>query len=207
MLRALFRVFLRGVAALLVLVAAVSVYLLYRGGHFPALRKAVEDATIVGSVKAAYALHRDLAQRTIRVEADAGRVALSGKVATEKESAEAEELALGVDGVVAVENGLEVQPGLSTAAGDPRSLGEQLDDVALLAKIKTALRLDKETKKLDLEVEVREGVVHLGGRVPDDELRLRAIERVKAVSGVEKLEETIEVEERSGPGADSESPQ
>jgi osmotically-inducible protein OsmY len=207
MLRALFRVFFRGVAALLLLVAALAVYLLYRGGHFPAVRKAVEDTTIVGSVKAAYALHRDLAQRTIRVEADAGRVALSGKVATEKERAEAEELALGVDGVVAVENRLEVQPGLTTAVDDPRSLGEQLDDVALLAKIKTALRLDKETRKLDLEVEVREGVVHLRGRVPDDERRLRAIERVKAVSGVEKLEETLEVEERSGPGVDSESPQ
>ena len=206
MLRALFRAFFRGVIALVLLAAAASVYLLYRGGYFPAVRKAVEDTTIVGSVKAAYALHRDLARRAIRVEADAGRVALSGKVATEKEKAEAEDLARGVDGVVAVENGLDVQPGLATAVEDSRSLGEQIDDVALLAKIKTALRLDRQTKPLDLEVEVREGVVRVRGRVPDDELRLRVIDRVRAVSGVETIEETLEVGGGSGSGRDSQSP-
>lgn len=206
MLRALFRAFFRGVIALVLLAAAASVYLLYRGGYFPAVRKAVEDTTIVGSVKAAYAVHRDLARRAIRVEADSGRVALSGEVATEKERAEAEDLALGVDGVVAVENGLEVQPGLATAVEDSRSLGEQLDDVALLAKIRTALRLDRQTKPLDLEVEVREGVVHLRGRVPDDELRLRVIDRVRAVSGVETIEETLEVGDGSGSGRDTQSP-
>jgi osmotically-inducible protein OsmY len=206
MLRALVRVLFRGVLALLLLVFGLSLYLLYRGGYFPALRKAVEDTAIVGSVKAAYALHRDLAGRAIRVQSDAGRVALSGEVATEKERAEAEELALGVDGVVAVENGLDVEPGLATEVEAPRSLGEQLDDVALLAKIKTALRLDKKTKPLDLEVEVREGVVRLRGRVPDDERRLRVIERVSGVSGVETIDEALEVEEASGRGRNSQSP-
>jgi osmotically-inducible protein OsmY len=206
MLRALFRAFFRGVVALVLLAAAASIYYLYRGGYFPAVRRAIEDTTIVGSVKAAYALHRDLAQRAIRVEADAGRVALSGKVATEKEKAEAEDLAEGVDGVVAVANGLEVQPGLATeAASDERSLGEQLDDVTLLAKIKTALRLDRETKTLDLEVEVRDGIVHLRGRVPDDARRVRVIERVRAVEGVERIEERLEVGDGSGSGGDAQS--
>jgi hyperosmotically inducible periplasmic protein len=191
---ALIRTFLKGVFALVLLAAAFAVYSLYRSGDLPFVQKAIEDATVVGSVKAALAIHRDLADRGIRVEIDRGRVVLSGKVATETEKSEAGALAQSVDGVKQIDNRLEVDPNLETRAADDRSLGERLDDVTLLAKVRAALSLDRETRPLDLEVSVRSGSVLLRGTVPTESMRKRVLDRVAAVGGVEKLEDQLEVE-------------
>jgi hypothetical protein len=193
MIKALVRAFLKGVLALVLLAAAVGAYYLYRSGSLPLVREAIEDATVVGSVKAALALHRDLAKRAIGVEADRGRVVLSGEVASEKEKSEAGELAESVEGVKDLDNRLRVEPGLETRAVDARSLGEKLDDVALLARVRAALRLDRQTRPLDLDVSVRGGTVSLAGTVPSEEVRRKVLDRVGAVEGVEKLEDELEI--------------
>ncbi len=194
MLRALFRTFFRGVLVLFLVVVFGSFYYLYRSGRLPYLQEAVEDAAVVASVKAAYALNRDLAVRAIRVEARSGNVSLRGKVGTESERTEAASIAESVEGVRVVENHLEIEPGLTSAASSSRSLGEAIDDTALLAKVRTALRLDRETRSLSLEVSVREGTVVVGGRVPTEVLRRRVVERVASVSGVENVSDQLRVE-------------
>jgi hyperosmotically inducible periplasmic protein len=205
MIGALIRTFLKGVVVLVLLAAGLVAYYLYRSGSFPFLKEAVEDATVVGSVKAALAIHRDLAARAIRVEADRGRVVLSGEVATEVERKEAGELAQSVDGVREVANRIDVDPGVASRSSDDRSLGERLDDVALLAKVRASLRLDRTTRPLDLDVSVRAGIVLVRGTVPTEEMRKRVIERVGSVGGVGKLDDELSVEGKSKSKSNSSS--
>lgn len=194
MIRALLRTFLKGVLVLFLVAGAASLYYLYRTGRLPYVQEAVEDAAVVASVKAACALNRDLAERTIRVEANSGNVVLRGTVGAESEKAAATSIAQNVEGVRSVENLLEIDKDLVRPSGTDRSLGEAIDDTALLAKVRTALRLDRETRPLSLQVSARAGTVTLEGRVPSEELRDRVLERVGSVSGVEKVDDHMRVE-------------
>jgi osmotically-inducible protein OsmY len=112
-------------------------------------------------------------------------------VRTETERSEAASIAESVEGVRSVENLLEVDSGLTPKAQSSRSLGEAIDDTTLLAKVRTVLRLDRETRTLPLEVSVRGGTVVLAGRVPSLDLRKRVLERVASVSGVEKVDDRM----------------
>ena len=192
-LRAILRTYFRGILVLFLVVAFGSIYYLYREGRLPYVQEAVEDAAVVASVKAAYALNRDLAYRTIRVEARSGNVILRGTVGTESEKSAAASIAESVEGVRAVENLLEIEPSLTPERQSSRSLGETIDDAALLAKVRTALRLDRETRPLPLEVSVRGGSVVVAGRVPSEDLRKRALERVASVGGVETVDDRMRV--------------
>jgi hyperosmotically inducible protein len=190
-LRALLRTFFRGILALVLLAIVGSVYYLYREGRLPYVQEAMEDAAVAASVKAAYALDRDLAERVIRVEARSGNVTLRGRVRTETEQSEAASIASSVEGVLAVENLLEIDPSVSSSAGASRSLGEAIDDTALLAKVRTALRLDRETRPLALELSVRGGTVVVAGEVPSEDARKRVLERLLRVRGVEKVDDRM----------------
>jgi hyperosmotically inducible protein len=190
-LRALFRTFFRGILVLLLLAIAGSLYYLYRSGRLPYVQEAVEDAGVVASVKAAYALNRDLAERAIRVEARSGNVVLRGTVGAESEKTAATSIAESVEGVRSVENHLDVVADLAPKTRSSRSLGEAIDDAALLAKVRTALRLDKETRALPLEVSARDGTVSVEGRISSEELRKRVLERVASVSGVERVDDQM----------------
>jgi osmotically-inducible protein OsmY len=188
-LRALVRTFFKGILVLFLLATAAALVTLYRSGRLPYVQEAVEDAAVVASVKAAFALHRDLASRTIRVEARSGSVTLRGTVGAESEKSEAAEIAESVEGVRSIENLLEI--GAAPDIPASRSLGETIDDAALLAKVRASLRLDKETKTLEVEVRVRGGTVVLEGRVPEEGQRRRLVERVASVSGVEKVDDRL----------------
>lgn len=187
MLGALLRTFFRGLLVLFLVAVAGSIYYLYRAGRLPYVQDAVEDAAVVARVKAAFALNRDLAERAIRVEARAGNVILRGTVATELEKSEAASVAESIEGVLSVENLLAIASGLGFEEPSSRTLGETIDDAALLAKVRAALKLDKETKGLSLELTVRAGTVEVAGSVPSEELRKTVLERVESVSGVEKV--------------------
>ena len=192
-LRALLRTFFRGILVLFLVAVFGSIYYLYRNGRLPYVQEAIEDAAVVASVKAAYALNRDLAYRAIRVEARSGNVTLRGAVRTETERSDAASIAKSVEGVRSVENLLDIDSGLAPQAQSSRSLGETIDDAAVLAKVRTALRLDKETRPLSLEVSVRGGTVVLAGRVPSEESREKVLERVASVSGVEKVDDRMQL--------------
>lgn len=189
MLRALFRTFFRGILVLFLVVVAAAVYTYYRTGRLPYIQRVVEDAAMAASVKAALALHRDLASRAIRVEARSGSVILRGTVTVEEEKIQAASIAESVDGVRSVENLLEVGAAPSVPAS--RSLGDTLDDATLLAKVTAALSLDRQTKPLGIQVSVRDGTVVLEGKVPSDELHNRVLERVSGVSGVEQIDDRL----------------
>jgi osmotically-inducible protein OsmY len=125
-------------------------------------------------------------------------VRLSGEVASEQERESAEELAANVEGVEGVENRLAVDAALGEIEADssPKSLGQRLDDAALLTKIRTALHLDREARKIDVDIQVSAGRVVLRGEVPTEELADRIRTRVASVSGVESLDDELELEGR-----------
>jgi osmotically-inducible protein OsmY len=191
MLRAMVRAFFKGIKLLFLLAIAAVIYSYYRTGRLPYIQESVEDAAVTASVKASMALHRDLAQRAIRVEARSGNVILRGSVGAEEEKRQATTIAQNVPGVRSVENLLDVTVAPSYRAAS-RTLGETLDDATVLAKIRAVLSLDRQTKPLDIEVIVRDGVVTLEGTLPAVELRARVIERVESVAGVEKIVDRLE---------------
>jgi osmotically-inducible protein OsmY len=189
MIRALFRMLFKGVQVLLLLAVAVGVYTYYRTGRIPYIQEALEDAAVAASVKAAMAVHHSLASRPIRVEARSGSVILRGSVGAEEEKIQAASIAESVVGVRSVENLLEVSAAPPASAS--RSLGRTIDDAAILAKIRTALSLDRQTKPLAIEVTVRNGAVVLEGTLPSEELRNRVLERVEAIDGVVTVEDRL----------------
>lgn len=191
MIRALFRMLFRGVLFVVLAGAALGVYHLYRTGRLPMIERAFEDTALKGSVKAAFAIHRDLSRRDITVSARRGTVELSGAVGSDEERAAAAELAGSVEGVTEVTNRLEVDEELSARSEEAPSLGDKLDDVALLAKVRTALHLDREARRLELDVAVSSGIVVLKGVVPSEALAERIRTRVQSVDGVSGLDDQL----------------
>ena len=189
MIRALLRMLFKGIQVVLLLAVAVGVYTYYRTGRVPYIQEALEDAAVAASVKAAMAVHHSLASRPIRVEARSGSVILRGSVGAEEEKIQAASIAESVVGVRSVENLLEVSAAPPASAS--RTLGRTIDDAAILAKIRTALSLDRQTKPLAIEVTVRNGAVVLEGTIPSEVLRIRVIERVEAVDGVVTVEDRL----------------
>jgi len=175
--------------------AAFIVYHLYESGQLPFVQRSLEDAAVTGSVRAAFALHRDLSNRPIEVTTHDGVVALSGAVSSETERTAAEDVAANVEGVARVDNRLEVDRSLHRASEGARekSLGQKFDDVALLGKIRAALHLDKNIRKFDVDIEVSSGRVVIRGEVPSEKVAARIRSRVASVGGVELLEDQLQL--------------
>lgn len=183
---------------MLVLLVGIGfgVYHLYTSGKLPYLQRAVEDTAVTGAVKAAFAVHRIFGERPIDIATHSGVVTLSGDVASQEERDSAEELASNVEGVVGVDNHLGVDEALPDPTSDPstKSLGQRLDDAALLTKIRTALHLDREVRKINVDIQVSEGRVVLRGEVPNEKLAEQIRARVASVGGVESLDDELRLE-------------
>jgi hyperosmotically inducible protein len=197
MFRFLFRLVFRAIAFVLLAGVAFGVYHLYTSGKLPYIQKAVEDTAVTGSVKAAFAVHRVFANRPIEIGTERGVVTLSGGVASAQEREGAEELASSVEGVIGIDNHLEVDTALDVETSDTtatKSLGQRLDDAALLTKIRTALHLDREVRTIDVDIQISEGRVVLRGEVPTEEVAEQIRTRVASVGGVESLDDELKLE-------------
>ena len=197
MFRFVFRMVFRAITLVILAGTAFVLYHLYESGQLPFIQRAIEDTAVTASVRAGFAIHRDLADRPIHVSTAERVVTLSGRVASEEERTEAEAIASTIEGVDEIANLLEVEPGLEDTDGETRdkSFGERLDDAALLAKIRTALHLDREVRKLDVDVRVSSGQVILRGEIPSEALMERIRSRVASVRGVEGLEDELELKQ------------
>jgi len=196
MFRFVFRMVFRAITLVILAGTAFVLYHLYDSGQLPVLKRLIEDTAVTASVRAGFAIHRDLADRPIDVSTTGNVVTLSGRVASEEEKAEAEAIAATIEGVDEIANHLEIEPGLEDTDGETRkSFGERLDDAALLAKIRTALHLDREVRKLDVDIRVSSGQVILRGEIPSEALMERIRTRVASVRGVKRLEDELELKE------------
>lgn len=81
-------------------------------------------------------------------------------------------------------------------ATDPRTVGTQVDDAIITAKIKAKLIEDPLTKARKIDVDTVNGVVTLTGLVESEKEIERAIEIAKSVSGVKRVVNNLRVGKR-----------
>ncbi len=174
-------------------------YRYYENQELPIIGGSLDDAANLASVKAAFALHRDLAERPISVRSRKGVVTLSGQVASDAEKEEAGDIAASVVGIERIENLMAVNHELTPELTDDevanrRSLGQRLDDVSLAAKVKASITLHKELKGLDIMVRARDGTVYLKGTVETPEQSEIASRRASVVTGADRVENELQLD-------------
>ncbi len=83
--------------------------------------------------------------------------------------------------------------GLSGCAGDKyhESTGEDIDDNAITARVKSALHGDSEYKYPDVKVTTFKGTVQLSGFVDTHDQKARAKDLAKNCAGVKDVENSI----------------
>jgi hyperosmotically inducible protein len=91
----------------------------------------------------------------------------------------------------------EVTPpvAVATAPVAATSVGTQIDDTVVTAKVKSALLADPDIKSLDLKVETRKGEVQLSGYVASQTQIDRAVAITHGVEGVRGIENSLSLKE------------
>jgi hyperosmotically inducible periplasmic protein len=140
-------------------------------------------------------LHSDALGVSLAI--DDGAVVLSGTVEEASSKSLAREVALSVDGVQDVSNRIRVvnperedQPPVSRAVGVAE---RELADALLLTRLKLRLARELGARALDIDVDVRDGVVSLRGTLPDADSRRYAVATAASVDGVESVHDLLDV--------------
>src|SRR2546422_9787447 len=90
---------------------------------------------------------------------------------------------------------LVVMPALAAAApasAASRTIGQIIDDAAIVAEVKTKLTADKLSNLTKIDVKSESGVVTLGGTVDSADRRARAAQIAANVNGVKSVLNNIE---------------
>jgi osmotically-inducible protein OsmY len=116
----------------------------------------LEDAEIATKIKSKLTGDPEINPFNIDVDVNEGVVRLSGKVEKAEARNEAVAHARDTEGVVRVINDIELGEG---------SLGERVDDTALVVKVKAKLTASTELNPFNINVDAEDGVVTLMGRV------------------------------------------
>jgi osmotically-inducible protein OsmY len=149
----------------------------------------LKGTKVQGSVKAALELHRDLQPYDFDVDADSnGVVTLKGEVPREDLKTLASQVAEAVPDVARVDNQVRVNAqAAAPAPGGERTVGENLDDKALVAKVNLAFSLNRDLKGTDIKVEAFKRAVTLSGQVAtpsQKQLALGIAQQTTGVAGV-----------------------
>jgi len=131
--------------------------------------KGISDHRVADEIRALLDENPELSKGAITVEVQAGRVTLSGAVATPEEYAVAEDAARSAHGVREVHNHLLID---RTA---------QDDDESLQLEIESALASVPELRDFDLKVAVSADTIVLSGQVIDDRQKALAQEVARGV--------------------------
>jgi osmotically-inducible protein OsmY len=81
------------------------------------------------------------------------------------------------------------------AAGD-RTIGERVDDAKITAAVKAKLVVDRAANLIRVDVDTKEGVVHLQGSVPSEQAKIDAERLARETSGVVAVTNNLRVETR-----------
>lgn len=81
------------------------------------------------------------------------------------------------------------------ASSASTSVGNEIDDTVITAKVKSALLADADIKSFDLKVESRKGTVQLSGFVDNQAQIERAVAASRGVEGVKDVENHISVKD------------
>ncbi|MCE9639519.1 MAG: BON domain-containing protein, partial [Betaproteobacteria bacterium] len=111
------------------------------------------------------------------VETRKGEVQLSGFVDSQEQVDHAIAVTRAVEGVKGIDNKVSLK-------GAATTVGNQVDDGIVTAKVKAALLADASVKSLDIAVVTRKGEVQLSGFVDNQGQIDHAIEVVRGIAGV-----------------------
>lgn len=153
----------------------------------------LQDTKLTGQVRAALELNRTLEPYDLDVSTDNEVVVLRGEVPTAELRATAERIAAGVPGVQQVQNEIRVggRAAPADAPGSGRSVGENIDDRALEAKVKMAYSLNREMKGSDVKVSSFKREVTLTGTVASEAQRQLAVALARDTAGVAAVKDQI----------------
>ena len=139
---------------------------------------AIDDTVVTTKVKAALLGNQEVKGFNIKVETRKGMVLLSGFVDHQARAEGAIAAARAVEGVKGVENGMTIKAGAVT-------VGNQVDDGIVTAKVKSALLSDPGVKSVDIAVVTRKGEVQLSGYVDNQAQIDRAIDVTRGIENVQ----------------------
>lgn len=123
----------------------------------------------------------------IDVDVTDGVVTLRGEVTNPAARDEAEKLARNTRGVQRVVNDIQV--------GGSRTGGERVSDAWIVTKIKSKLTADPELNPLNIDVDVRQGVVILSGKVKNEANRRHAEQLAENTRGVKEVRNELTIRE------------
>ncbi|CRI54629.1 BON domain-containing protein [Pseudomonas sp. CCOS 191] len=154
----------------------------------------VQDARLEGALQTAMSLNAMLNAFPIKVEVDGRRARLSGEVENPVERMLAEQVALATRGIEQVDNQLRIDPGLVDRPLELRAYAQRLEDATLGAVVRARLLWSRVTEKAAIEVESREGVVTLRGKVDSPEAKELAGVLARTTDGVHLVNNLVSLD-------------
>jgi hyperosmotically inducible protein len=83
------------------------------------------------------------------------------------------------------------------ACSSTRTVGSQVDDAGITAKVKAKLAADGDINPFNINVDTNEGVVTLQGRVKKAETRVKAERYARETGGVKKVINLVKVGDKT----------
>jgi hyperosmotically inducible protein len=177
------------------------------------------DSWLTTKVQAQYFADDDIKARHIDVTTRDGVVTLRGQVESDRVRELATQIARNTDGVRQVQDQLAVgQPGTASPApapsapvattgsapdavlsSDAAAASGVTDDERIVTDIQAKYFLDANVKSRDIDVESRNGVVTVSGRVGSDSERAQALILARMTGGVHRVEDGLTVDASLAP--------
>ena len=154
----------------------------------PTVGEKLDDTAITAKVKMALLLHRSTSAIRTEVTTTNGVVAISGRAQNSAEKDLVTKLVEDVQGVKSVHNEMEI------AKSDAPTVGEELDDSAVTAKVKMALVLHRSTGALRTSVTTNDGVVTVSGKAQNDAEKELVSKVVEDIDGVKRVVNKMTIE-------------
>lgn len=145
----------------------------------------LDDGAISTRIDAKLTTDPQINPFNIDVDVIDGVVTLRGEVTDPSAREEAEKLARDTPGVQRVINDIEI--------GGSRTGGERMSDAWISTKVKSKLTADPQLNSLNIDVDVREGVVILSGKVKDQANRRHAEELAADTEGVVSVKNELTI--------------
>ncbi len=158
---------------------------------------AAKDAWLTGKIETAFVLNPHLNPFAITTDVESGVVHLTGAVESDIDRDLAGAVAKGVEGVVEVDNDLVIDRSRADTArkdSNRRDFGSWVDDATTTAAVKSKLVGNSSTHGLKIDVDTKDDVVTLSGRVGSVEERDLAIEIAKGTGDVKSVRDNLVVD-------------
>ncbi|BBT37806.1 BON domain-containing protein [Pseudomonas putida] len=160
----------------------------------PVFADPVQDARLQGALQTALSLNRVLNPFRIEVTVNGANARLTGEVENDVERQLAEHVALATHGIEQVDNQLQINPALVERPLELRAYAQRLEDATLAAVIRARLLWSRITEKAAIEVESREGVVTLRGKVDSAEAKELAGVLARTTDGVHLVNNLVSLD-------------